>query len=178
MYLWRDSQGTLLHDIQASKTTDSVRRVSGLFQHDTLLMVWEDFRYGDGLSDIYSNFWLLPNKLVSDHPMVPNPDVDLEPEKEEDPVESGQSKEVEITALIPNPAREVAEIKLQLTLAAAAQLYVYDAMGRQVWSKEGMELKAGTSTVMMDVVGLGPGTYTVVAQAQGKVSRQRLIVLH
>jgi hypothetical protein len=167
--LHSDSDRNLLHDLHINAEEVTVRNVSGIFRNDTLLMVWEDYRHGDSIPDVYGNFWVVPKLLAPGNDDTPgNPD---------NPVDTSS---ISIISLAPNPTRGVVAISVQSTETAETQLDVYEVMGGRVWQSKALSLKVGRNDFTVDTkaLGLPTGSYIITVQSGNHIERRKLIVLH
>jgi hypothetical protein len=169
--LWRDTAGAILHDLHVNAEEVSVRNISGIFRNDTLLMVWEDYRHGDSIPDIYGNYWVLPK-------LRPRPiQIDDTPDN---PANQVDTSSISITSLAPNPTRGVVAISVQSTEDMETQLSFYDFMGMSVWQSKVLPLKEGRNdfTVDTSALGLPTGNYIVTVRSGSHFERRKLIILH
>jgi hypothetical protein len=75
----------------------------------------------------------------------------------------------------PNPAATAATVVLRLDRPTMVDLRVYDALGREVYRVR-EQAAVGTHSAALDVSALPPGSYLVVAEAEGRRTTSPLVV--
>ncbi|MEO0559690.1 MAG: T9SS type A sorting domain-containing protein, partial [Bacteroidota bacterium] len=83
-------------------------------------------------------------------------------------VEEGPQADIGLAwaSLSPNPVRDVARAELVLESPMNVEVHVVDGRGRRVRVVSSEMRPAGTSGVEVDVRGLAPGTYFLVAETE------------
>ncbi len=161
------SSGEVLTDIRVSGTSDSVARPSGVFRGDALVIVWEDYRRGEG-SDIYATQWNIPKGLetvggeTTDTTEIP-PEITVPAE----PLESG----FRILGVSPNPSVGSVKLTVESAERRAVSVSIYDALGQRVLHHRAV-FSSGRTGYWLNLSGLRSGRYEVViASGTERVSR-------
>lgn len=81
--------------------------------------------------------------------------------------------QMEILDATPNPAVDLVTLHVSAVVSAAAQIAIYDPLGRRVRQLHTGPLEVGTHSVLLDLAGLASGIYVVrVDTPLGTASRQ------
>jgi hypothetical protein len=79
-------------------------------------------------------------------------------------------------AIVPNPARDVAQLRLEVTKPAQGQLAIADATGRLV-RQQTVNLASGSNNILLNnLSGLLPGIYTVKLLAGNETYTEKLVI--
>ncbi|HYE77350.1 MAG TPA: T9SS type A sorting domain-containing protein, partial [bacterium] len=92
------------------------------------------------------------------------------------PAGSGEERqEVLAAVLAPNPATEVAELRLELARAGEVTVTLRDVMGRVVTRPVTRQFGAGSQRLVLPVQPLGPGVYLCEVRGAGGSVVRRLV---
>jgi hypothetical protein len=157
-----------------------VKNVAGVFRHDTLFFVWEDYRNGD--PDIYGNYWPVPTTLqrvygVKDTTHSPTDSTQHPPIDSTEHTDSTvkMAGELAIRSVAPNPATTHVDVKFLLRNAGSVSLELYDMLGRRVGEYHQI-VPTGEQILHIDMNGLAPGAYTIVLRSERGLDRRRVII--
>jgi hypothetical protein len=79
--------------------------------------------------------------------------------------------------ILPNPATNNAEVRVELTMPGRVEVGLYDPLGRNVMTLFAGERETGTLVIPLDVTTLASGTYYVAVTAPGSVLQLPLTVV-
>ena len=77
-----------------------------------------------------------------------------------------------VLSIVPNPARGAARLEYSLPIGTTANLRVYDALGRQVFSSTGLH----TSSFVLGTSSFPPGVYVLRLESDHGSATQKLVV--
>ncbi|MEO8734566.1 MAG: M36 family metallopeptidase, partial [Flavobacteriales bacterium] len=85
-----------------------------------------------------------------------------------------QGEQADFVSLVPNPAQELVTIGLRMPLKDDLIVTVYSAEGRSVLNGA---MRAGSTTLKLDITALAPGSYQVDLRGAGSAWHRSLIVV-
>lgn len=89
----------------------------------------------------------------------------------------GAAPAVAVLDAYPQPAHTQVEVRFETDRPERLRLVVYDLLGRAVAARDLGRRPAGAHHAVLDVAGLGSGTYVLVLDAPGRVAARRSLVV-
>ena len=98
----------------------------------------------------------------------------------EDIVPTVDTQNLKEWQLAPNPASadQPVSVVFNTTTALQANISVFDAAGRQVYTQNGITVNAGQSMITLPSGRLSEGVYFVNVETDGQVETKRLVIIH
>jgi hypothetical protein len=156
----RDLQPKVV-DLLLAQRTVSIHNPSIALRGDTLYAVWQDMR--DGTDAIFAHRWVLKGVLPDQAPDIKVP-----------PGAPG----IAIGTIRPNPARDFAQMRVELSEASSIAIDMVDVLGRVVQHEDRASYAVGTWDIGINVGDLHPGVYFIRLRTSHGETTTRIVVLH
>lgn len=148
-------------DLLLAQRTSPIHNPSIVLRGDTLYAVWQDKR--DGTDAIFAHRWVLKGVLPDQAPDIKVP-----------PGAPG----IAIGTIRPNPARDYAQMRVELSEASSLQIDMVDALGRVVQHEDRGSYAVGTWDIGINISDLHPGAYFIRLHTSHGETTARIVVTH